>query len=249
MSNSIGNLESLSKPELLEALSKTGLVREYKDGDDGIGLLISSGKITPFNSDGWPSSSPFPSELLTGPVTSEAHEILLSKNRIVLDGKPSESLAFLTRLPGDAVTHIRAIDICFSKQFIDDWISGSPASQEWKELATFITTKLQVEEVDLVLDAGIAFEIYQEQRYTEDIMGDVKDAYGAIVDVLVTALNGKKPKSFMVFWAAFHDSEKVAEKKVMGDDYDSVKLGKVPSTRRNPYFPHGEKEWEDGISL
>ena len=176
----------------------------------------------------------------------------MSKNRIVLDGTPGESLTWLISL-GDAVEHIRSLFVCFSKEFVDSWISGNPAAQEWKDLASFIASNLEIGELELALDAGIAFETYQEQRYTEEFLGDVKRAYDGIVDVLVTALEGKKPKSFFVFWAAFHGDEEVAEGKVMGDEYDSAELGKMPSTRRNPYFPYGvpgqKMEWEGGMSL
>ena len=74
---------------------------------------------------------------------------------------------------------------------------------------------------------------------------------------IVTPLKENKQftslRSFHVFLPCFHHFETEAEKSVKGSDYDSAKDGKIPFTKRNPYFPHGvpdpSLEWEDGMEL
>lgn len=60
-----------------------------------------------------------------------------------------------------------------------------------------------------------------------------------MIDVFARAIKGKKPNRFWVYWGAFHNQESQAEKKIMGDEYDTAALGKEPPEKRIYWFPHG----------
>ena len=114
-------LANLSRPERLDALASSGLVRKWKPGDTGDDLWVIDGEFRPNNHrDGW--TTPFPQHLLSasGVVGADAKEVLLSKNRLVLDGDKTKTLSFLESL-GDAVKHIRALDIAFPAYEVQNW--------------------------------------------------------------------------------------------------------------------------------
>lgn len=248
-------LAELARSERLEALSTSGLVREYTEGDISSGLSVLDGKFTPNNLTGeWPT--PFPEHLLAAPnpVGADAKEVMLTKNRLVLDGDPGKSLTFLESL-GTTVTHIRTLDIAFRSEFIDEWnLPDTGAKESWRRLASFVADHLELEKLDFALDAGQTYEDYEEKGATEEDIVYVRNVYTGIIEVLVEVLHGRKSKSFAVYWAAFHSLEGEAEKKVMGESYDSRKaLGKDPAHRRIPLFPHGaptdDTNWARGMSL
>ena len=247
-------LAGLSRPKRLQALANSGLVRKWEQGDDVEGIWVDEGEIVPSNKDGW--TTPFPDHLLSadGEVGSDAKAVLLGQNRILLDGEMPVSLAFLESMDSDMLKHIRRLDIWFSEPQVSEWKDDDAANAEgWRQLASFVADKLNLAELDLALDAGQAYETYRERGEKENDLPEARAAYEDIVKVLVNVLGGRKPKRFEVYWAVFHDHEAVAEKAVMGENYDTAALGKVPAQRRNPFFPHGaptkKYEWERGMRL
>ena len=247
-------LATLSRQARLQSLSRSGLVRTWSSNDDENGLSIIDGEICPNKRGGW--SPPFPRHLLSveGSMGLDAKEVPFSQNRILLGGDMIKSVMFLNSMGDESVKHIRALDIMLNIGLADHWHKGSEVMDKWRQLANFIAIKLELEQLHLTLNAGPTYEMYLEWKALEEDLELVSDAYDEIVEVLVRALGGKKPKSFTVYWAAFHDNEIKAEKRVMGENYDSSKVvGKVPSSRRNPWFPHGapreDFEWKHGMKL
>ena len=245
---------ALARPDRLKTLASSGLVRTWEPGETGDGLHVTDGEIHCTNPKGW--TTPFPGHLLSvdGDVGTDAKEILLSQNRLVLSGDLLKSLAFLQSF-GDAVKHIRALDIRFSATQIEKWSTQSNSySSAWTQLASFIASALNFAELDFALDAGPGFATYRQSYMCEESLPEVRDTYEEIIWVLVEALAGRKPRAFAVYWAAFHDHEVLAEEAVMGEEYDSWKcVRKVPREKRNPFFPHGapnkELEWARGMRL
>lgn len=125
------SLGALPRSERLETLSKTGLVQHWTLGDFRCGLSIINGAIIPnHSSNEWPVR--FPEELLNtnDPGGSDAKEIMLCKNRIVLDGDLQESLEFLESL-GDSVKHINTLDITFRLETFEKYDNGTTTEQNW----------------------------------------------------------------------------------------------------------------------
>ena len=245
----ISSLAALSRQDRLRSLASSGLVRKWEEGDKADGVYVLDGEIRASGFDGW--KTPFPQQLLSadGEVGSDAREVFLGQNRLLLDGDFLKSLAFLES-QGEAIKHIRTLDLRFDE--LSEW-TESKQVEGWRELATFVADKLNLAQLDLSLDAGNAFETYQEWQAEESNLSHIRDAYREIVEVLVNALKGRKPKSFAVYWAVFYEFEGEAERLVMGKDYDSAKSGKIPSNERNSFYPHGAPtkrlEWEGGMKL
>lgn len=243
-----------SRDQRLHALAQTGLVRKWKTDDWWDGLTIRSGQIEPPGPHGW--TTPFPFELLGSAnntdLTEEVWETVLGRNRIILQGDLSKCLAFLQDHSG-SVKHIKALDIQFNQEdTIKHWSHGS-SKKVWQQISNFIATKLSLGHLDLSLDAGPTYESYKEMGADEEDLDFLPKIYKDIVDVLAEALAGKAPKSFTIYWVAFFHMEAEGEKQIMGKDYDSIKSGKIPHTRRSAYFPHGaptkDLENPDGLQL
>ena len=250
-------LMALSKEDRQSALAKTDLIARYRPGWWGTGLLIQDGQPTsqaPLKCDHGPASCDcysFPHSLLvaSNPLSEDAREVMLRENRLVFSGPPRKSLEWL-KAQGQSVKEVRRMDCQFASSEVREW---SQLRGEWEELIEFVVDNLDVPELEFSLDAGGAFETYQEQRLEESDLEYVREAYEAIVRTVVERLGGRKMKKFEVFWACFFGMEKEAERMVMGEEYDAEKEGKVPASRRNPWFPHGvpeeRLEWEDGMEL
>ena len=253
------HLASLPPTERAAALRNSELIARYRPGWWGTGLLISDGAVG--SQDPYPDSKStkahpfrFPSHLIQpddpSPLAAEARGIMFSANRIVLSGSPSENLAFLRPYPPADLARIHQLDLQIRYDAVEQWrrADGTPAVLgEFRALVEFLASTLDLPQVELALDCGSAFEIYQEQQCTEEVLGYVLKAYKAFMAVLVEALQGKpRPKAFRVYLACFHTYETEAEKAVMGPEYDARNDGsekpKVPSAERNPYFPHGDVE-------
>ncbi|KAL9118803.1 MAG: hypothetical protein Q9187_004641, partial [Circinaria calcarea] len=151
------------------------------------------------------------------PWDDDARFILLSRNRLVLRGSPTQSLAFL-RAQGSLTK------------------PGKPWKAEWADLINFIAMNLQLENLILSLDAGPGYTIYEEQNAREEDLAHVLNAYRAIVEPM-RILRERGLKGFFVYWACFHAYEAEAEKEVMGQHY--VAKDKIPSDERQPFYPHG----------
>jgi hypothetical protein len=242
-----------------EILSKTNLVVRDHPGRWGSGLLIRNGQITSATANNTCIHDPkcdcteVPKALLskTNPgLRRQALEVLLSCNLIVLDGDFSLSLEWLKE-QGDLVRKIRALDLQIGVEQGEEWNEeGSEYPAEWQELITFIENNLNLSNLTLSIDHGLCYEYYEQRGVTEASLGNVLDAYRQIVKPL-RPLGQKGLKEFYVFWACFHQNEAEAEKYVMGEAY--APAGKVPHTKRNPYFPHGAPferfENPNGMSL
>jgi hypothetical protein len=216
-------------PELRAKVLAENLIVD--DGDTG--LVVQNGSIKPLTE--------LTSSLLdkSNPqLRSEALEVLLSRNRIVLDGDFEESLAWL-REQGDAIRKIRDLDIQFGIDEIEEFAkpgSGWPA--KWDALIEFIGENLTLRNLTLSLDHGTAYEYYEQRFQEEENMGKVRAAYEEIARGRpLRALGENGLKAFYVFWVAFYKMEGVVERAVMGEGYQPP--GKVPHTIRDPDYPHG----------
>ena len=244
----------------LQILSNTTLVQRDKSDGSKTGLHVNEGTISypqhhSINMHGADCLCPEPPTKFfsLGPtLREEATETMLSQNRLVFSGSPRKSLDFL-RGQGGLVRCIREVDFMFLPDEIRNWTEGEAKGSwdgPWRELVEYIAANLTLSNLTLSLDAGPGFIVYQEQYQTEETMDYVLEAYKMIVAPL-KGLGGKGLKGFYAFFAAFHAYETEAEKEVMGEGY--VAKDKVPSTKRNPLYPHGcprpEMEWEDGMEL
>ena len=161
---------------------------------------------------------------------------LISQNRLVFNGSPEKSLAFL-RSMGNLVRLIRNIDFQFSYEVINAWMEpGSPLPYQWQVLVRFITETLVPSRLVLSLDAGPCYDIYVEQDQYEHQLTHVLETYKAIVEPM-RGLGQEGLKEFYVFWACFHGHEKEAEEQVMGEGYQA--RGKISALERDPFYPHG----------
>ena len=258
-------LSSLSPSARTAALRRSDLIARYRPGWWGTGLLIRDGTVV--SQDPYPNDSSdaaahpfnFPSRLVSptdsSPLASEARAIMFAENRIILAGSsPTRNLAFLRAYSAADLARITRLDLRVPYGLVEEWRTSTGAPSvlaEFRDLVNFLAQALNIATVELALDAGWAFEIYQEQECTEAILGYVLQAYKDLVAAIAEVLKGKaRPKTFRVYLACFHGFEAEAERMVMGPDYDSSKDAgeepKVPSQKRNPYLPHGDvKDMDD----
>ena len=264
MSDTVPNLDpahlsSLPISDRITALYKSDLVARYRPGWWGSGLLICDGAVhsqDPYTESKSAKAHPFrfPSHLVrpedASPLAAQARGLMFSANRFVLSGSPAKNLDFLRSYSPADLARIRQLDLQVPYDAVEQWRTseGTPTFLgEFRALVEHLAAGLDLPQLHLALDCGTAFEIYQEQQCTEEVLGYVLNAYKALTTVIVEALNGgRRPMTFRVYLACFHAYEAEAEQAVMGSEYDSQKDGgprpKVPTTERNPYFPHGDVE-------
>ena len=181
----------------------------------------------------------------------DAREVLFRNNRFIFSGHPTKTLSFLKRQPTEVLWLIQAIDFHFAFEDPGLWKADRTAESSWRELLVFLSQSLNISNLWLTIDTGSAFETYRAWMLSNESARDVLQFYYSLIDPIEEIATFKGLRRFHVFLALFWSYETDAEKAVKGPDYDSAKDGKIPRTRRNPYYPHGvpdpSMEWELGM--
>ena len=76
---------------------------------------------------------------------------------------------------------------------------------------------------------------YAMCRELGDDLEWLRDTYRGLVTPVRSL---RELKRFEVFFSWWDEKEAVAEKSVMGQEYDALKLGKAEFVERSPWFPH-----------
>ncbi|MCJ1421697.1 hypothetical protein MMC32_008063 [Xylographa parallela] len=241
---SLATVTSLPPELRQQVLAGTALVpRDTHGAPSGLHVVdgaLSKGEVHDYSlhSDDCDCPEP-PTSLLQSlnesPLSSDARSVLLSQNRIVLSGSPAASLAWL-RAQGPQVHEIRDLDLCLDPDQVESCTeAGNVLPGEWTALVAFIRAELNLGNLTLTLDAALGSGIYEEQQVTEANGQYVLDAYKKIVEPL-KGLGAAGLKSFLVFWALYHEYETEAEKQVMGEGY--VPKRKVDIGKRDSVDPY-----------
>ena len=134
---------------------------------------------------------------------------------------------------------IQAIDFEFGPEQVELWKDDRTAQSSWREMLIFLSQHLNISQLYLTIDAGSAFDIYCGWTLGIERSRDISEFYRSLIEPLEEIAAFRGLRQFHVFLAVFWDYETCAEKAVKGPGYDSAKDGKIPLTRRNPFFPHG----------
>ncbi|KAJ1559938.1 hypothetical protein HK405_008828 [Cladochytrium tenue] len=204
-----------------------------------------------------------PQSLLDDPVLGpQARDVMLARNKtIILDGRLDYALSWLEEQEREAsrgVNLIRDMTILCPLQHADEWIEGSDTQfpdwmeggkgyGEWKALVDWIAGHMNLPKLTLTIDDGAMYEQYLLMQAYEDslVQWGVPQAYRTIVKPLKEAgMKEKGLKKLNCYWAAFHELEAECEKYVMGEDY--VNEGKIPQEKRDPFFPEGRPDGDEG---
>ncbi|KAI9884435.1 MAG: hypothetical protein M1823_003789 [Watsoniomyces obsoletus] len=162
-------------------------------------------------------------------IGREARYIFYSSNRFTFDGDMRETLTWFQRLPEDALKALRRIDFSFeTRQLVIEW--EKEREEPWRELIEFIGEHLELSKLWLSIDAGHDGDEGWDQEY------DLPEYYERMIDPLRTLKGLAKFHVFLVYPES--DYETIAEKAVMGSDYDSAADGKISYQTRNELYPH-----------
>ena len=249
---SLSNTMQLPQELLHDVLLRTDLVVHWRPGMDVDGLLIEEGKIVP-SDDGPPGPGPdarssFPLSLsqVSEQFRDVAQQVIFSKNRLIFTGHPTKTLSFLREQKPELLKLIRDVDFLFFSNDPKIWQSDKPAyDSAWRETVEFVNKNLDIPNLSLSLNTGPAFDTYEESLENENDLGYVRDFYQALTQPFQDSEKFKQLREFRVFLACSHQMEAELEKKVMGQDYNSPKQGKIPVAKRNPWFPHGTPKHPD----
>ena len=182
---------------------------------------------------------PFPAALfrVSRQMRDEAREVFYSRNRFVFKGSLVESAHFLDNLPATARALIRKVDLGLS--FEQLWDMGDPDSQafqEWKLLIRIIQARLPLHNLWLSVDAGsLAQELIELNNDGDQDYAWLRTAYYHIFGPL-RRLKGLKKFHVFLSWSLAYEA--VAEKEIMGSNYESKAEGKIPYEVRDLDCPH-----------
>ncbi|KAI8847916.1 hypothetical protein BC829DRAFT_395000, partial [Chytridium lagenaria] len=165
-------------------------------------------------------------------LREDAMAVMLRENRIRLDDNFNNCLAFLQGFPIRALRQIQHLDIYISGYEME----GSREVIEFTDLLAFIAQSLDLHRLHLSLDGCTSFDDFLPS--TEECR-KVRLCYRELGKICSEVLRGKGLKRFYVFFAFAFREETIAEKLVMGEEYDSLQYGKIPYDRRDMYSPHG----------
>lgn len=171
-------------------------------------------------------------------MNADAIYTCFSRNRFILGGGNSiSSLQFLRSLPLAALLSLRALDLRLYGSQIVKWSKPeNTESADWNALVQFIAANCDLPRLHLSLDSGWMNEDYADCDESGDDLEWLRDAYRGFVAPM-RKLHGLR--RFEVFFSWWEEEEAVAERSVMGEEYDALELGKVDCWRRSPLFPHG----------
>ena len=171
-------------------------------------------------------------------LSLEAREVYLSSNRLVFLDDPNLAVErFLGKQPDDLLRKIREIEFSFGPDELDYF--RDPTSKyvkAWNAFVSFAAAHLNLGNLVFSIDAGSAYEQWAIEPISAESLSFLLPVYDEIVAPMKKL---KGLKRLFVYWPVFHMREIIAEKEVMGDDYDSSKFGKTPVAHRQPMHPRG----------
>ena len=175
----------------------------------------------------------------------EATVIFFSRNRFILSGDFAANELFirsrLSRNP-TALRSIRMLDLKVSyAQLLDMRDPRGRASCEWAALVTYVASTLYLPNLWLSIDAGnlpVAPKLFGVNTNHHWL----RSAYAALFAPLYVHMSGDmRPAKFHVFLWWWPEYEGKFEKRLMGEEYDSTKEGKLMWREREPSYPHSKE--------
>lgn len=196
----------------------------------------------------WSSSCTCPSVpvdffLVSKLVHAESKEIFFSCNRFILKGDFEASRVWLSGLDPAVAAHVRAIDLKISLgQLYNLKKTQSSAARDWERLIACLVSRLPLDKIWLSIDVGnIWMDLEMLNNDGNYDYAWLHTSYAKIFNPLYQHLAGRNPRKFHVLLCWFLRHESMAEKRLMGSDYDSLAEGKIPWERRNEEYPHCEQ--------
>lgn len=174
----------------------------------------------------------------------ESKEIFFSCNRFILNGDFKASRRWLSALPLTEARHLRTLDLEISlEQLYDMSKPHSSIAQDWEDLVACVTSVLSMETTWLSIDTGdIYMELEMLDHNNDHDYTWLNTSYTRLFDPLYQHCAAQKPRKFHVFLCWWLRYELMAEKRLMGPDYDSSREGKIPWERRQRRYPHSEQK-------
>ena len=176
---------------------------------------------------------PFALFLVSHRMHEEAMHVFFSHNRFVLKGDLEETLRFLTKLPDRAIQSIKTLDLEISTEQL-----GS-RNTLWPRIVDLIGNRCRLGRLWLSIDVDYSiqnlsnFRTDRERTLLPDVL--LPEPCLRILDPL-RRLRGLH--RFHVFINVEKPWETIAEKQVMGPQYDSTAEGKLPFHLRSSCYPH-----------
>ncbi len=162
-------------------------------------------------------------------IAREARHIFYSSNRFTFDGDLNATLAWFQQLPEDALKALRLVDFALaSRQIVREW--EDQWDKPWRALIDFIRDHLDLSKLWLSIDGSQD----ADEGWDEDY--NLPPYYEHVIDPLKSLTGLAKFHVFLPYTES--DYEPIAEKAVMGPDYDSAADGKVSFKVRNDLLPH-----------
>jgi hypothetical protein len=167
----------------------------------------------------------------------DARQVFFSSNRLVLESsEPSFTQSYFDDLSHEDLQRIRLLDFQFTIIQPDRWTDAK--QKQWEELVEFVAKNMNIPHLSLSLDLGQAHSVFVDRQVEEQQLDWMREIHEKLVQPLKANPVFKQLKQFHLFWACSHADETRLEKEVKGQEYDSVKDGKVPYQKRDPDQPH-----------
>ena len=179
----------------------------------------------------------------------EAREVFFMENRFIFRGDPRKTLSFFKDGLPETLPLFRKIDMQLERPLNNNESTelAYETKLAWGELVSYISRRLNIPALSLSVDTGYAHESCRKSR----VHCPLFDLPTVFIHLMVQHARFRELRSFHVFWCCTNMYEAIHEQIVMGRQYHSLSQGKVPYTRRNPYFPHGvprqSLEWPNGL--
>ena len=169
----------------------------------------------------------------------EAMEVLLTHNRLVFEPQDPMKILHWLQAQGPLVRRIKWMDVQFTLLAREDtftpdyygWQKKSSATySRWMTLVAFIEKNLQLDRLELCVDAGLDAGIINTVPYEETAAGyedRFLECYRKMIKPLEKLGWKKGLKSFVCFLSCHHKQELLFEKRVMGQDYTPPDKGRV----------------------
>ena len=163
----------------------------------------------------------------------EAREVYLSSNILRFSDDPALTLErFFRPQPRQLLQRIRHIEfVLYDNDLFQLAYRRERVRPVWDALVSFIAQNLDVGNLVVSIDAGFPYDDWIVQPIGWESLVYVLDAFAELTKSLLR-LRGLR--SFFVYMPVFHRVEAMMEKAVMGLNYDSAALGRLPVAKRHP---------------
>ena len=166
--------------------------------------------------------------LVSRAMYEEASAVFYGRNRLIFAGDPIQTINMLERLSDAARRKIRMMEIKLYDSRMQDWEDDE---EDWYRLITLVKDHLDLSRLWLTINAAW------------DRAGDIKTRWWLPTTyrrVIKPMRSLKGLARFHVLFSADPAYESVAEKEVMGADYDSRTDGKIDTRScRDSKYPRG----------